>query len=338
MKISVNKFLIFFALTIIVSVFILSTAVNALANAYAPTVRAWVNGENLYIEIQGGQSSVEMVYVNNSRVSNRNDGSFNVPARPYAGTDEYIRVYAVDLAGNYSNTIFIDNPFYVAAAFVPVMPFVTSRPSPETQGTSHNTTWEATGTPISGANTTTIPQVTSAPILPAGAKPFSIEGTGTVLDNVVEANGKEFFTVITEDGNEFFLVIDRERNTRNVFLLNSVTEDDLMALAKNNNNTGEGAIPVPSPTQSPTPSPESLPALEIETVASIKNNSNTGSLILVLVIVLGVGGAGYYFKILKPQKDDTTVVDDEDSDEDGLEFSLDDEEYNQEEETEIEDK
>ena len=63
-------------------------------------------------------------------------------------------------------------------------------------------------------------------------KPFTPDGTGTVVDNATDGDGKEFFTVTTPSENVFYLVIDRQRTENNVYFLNAVTEKDLLALAE----------------------------------------------------------------------------------------------------------
>ena len=63
-------------------------------------------------------------------------------------------------------------------------------------------------------------------------KPFTPDGTGTVVDNVTDEDGKEFFTITTPSENVFYLVIDRQRTENNVYFLNAVTEKDLLALAE----------------------------------------------------------------------------------------------------------
>lgn len=64
------------------------------------------------------------------------------------------------------------------------------------------------------------------------SNPFTPNGTGTVVDNATDEDGKEFYTIQTADENVFYLVIDKQRGTENVYFLNAVTESDLMALAK----------------------------------------------------------------------------------------------------------
>jgi len=68
-------------------------------------------------------------------------------------------------------------------------------------------------------------------------RPFTPDGTGTVVDNATNGDGKEFYTIMTEDESVFHLIIDRQRNTQNVYFLNAVTEEDLMALAEKNGRT-----------------------------------------------------------------------------------------------------
>lgn len=112
-----------------------------------------------------------------------------------AGGSPYIMIQAVDLDGNQSGIIRVENPFYSPG---------------ETAGDDAENAEE----PVAQPSET--PQ--------AGLTP---DGTGTVVDNVVNKDGVEFFTVFTEAGNVFFLVIDRQRGTDNVYLLNAVTEADL---------------------------------------------------------------------------------------------------------------
>ena len=63
-------------------------------------------------------------------------------------------------------------------------------------------------------------------------KPFTPDGTGAVVDNATDEDGKEFFTITTPSENVFYLVIDRQRTENNVYFLNAVTEKDLLALAE----------------------------------------------------------------------------------------------------------
>lgn len=139
------------------------------------------------------------------------------------------------------------------------------------------------------APTVEIPAVTEPPT----EKPFTPDGTGTVVDNATDEEGKEFFTIMTPSENVFYLVIDRQRSTENVYFLNAVTEVDLLALAQ----------PAPAPEPVPTPEPaDPEPAPEEEQPEQPEKKSNTGLLVIVLLLAGVGGGAAYYFKVLRPKR------------------------------------
>jgi len=138
-------------------------------------------------------------------------------------------------------------------------------------------------------------------------RPFAPSGTGSVIDNATDGDGKEFYTIKTPDDNVFYLIIDRQRNTDNVYFLNAVTEADLLSLAKIPDRpaqvvTEQPVIPT-SPEQETPPAPEQ------------DSGGNMGMLILVIAVIVIGGGAGWYFKIYKPKQDKLSVEDDYISDE-----------------------
>ena len=61
------------------------------------------------------------------------------------------------------------------------------------------------------------PETTSPPAeteaQPETQNPFTPDGTGTVVDNATDQDGKEFYTITTPDENVFFLVIDNSSRT-----------------------------------------------------------------------------------------------------------------------------
>jgi outer membrane biosynthesis protein TonB len=309
------------------------------ANAAPPAAVAWINGDGLYIEVRGGQSGVEAVYINDARVNYRVDGKLELPAASYAGTGQYINIYAADFAGNKSNEVLLLNPFYIPP---PVTPAPTAKPPepPPVRETSAPTpviaqeptptpvpviTYEPTPAPVVAPEPTAVPEpvVTPEPIsAPESENPFTPGGAGTALDNATEGDGKEFLTFTAEDGSVFYLIVDRQRDSENVYLLNPVNEQDLMALAEKNGkavNGGTSAIPTPEP--EPVSEPEPAPEPEPEP-AAVPAKNNSSMYILVLVVVIVVGGAGYYFKIVRGRKD---AADDGDEDEYEDEYGYDDE-------------
>ena len=208
------------------------------------------------------------------------------------GGSPYIMVQAVDLDGNLSGIVQIANPLYT-----PADSGAQEEPAPgqdefDNAGDSDNAE---------------PPQLGLTP-----------DGTGVVVDNIVTQNDLEFFTVFTEAGNEFFLVVDRQRSTDNVYLLNAVTEADLMALAEGGSTSVSG-IPAPAP-EAPVQTPQLTPQPEPEPEPAPTRSSVNGSLIFIAVMAVAVGAAAYYFKIVKGKRassePDEDFWDDEEVEED----------------------
>jgi len=154
------------------------------------------------------------------------------------------------------------------------------------------------------------PEAEETPIVETTPEPnpFTPAGTGTVIDNATDADGKEFYTIMTPNENVFYLIIDRQRETENVYFLNAVTEQDLMALAEVTGDSGTSAIPDPTPAPEPTPEPEPEPAPEPEP----EKGGNMGMMVVVVLVVLAGGGAAYYFKIYRPKQEQADISEDYD--------------------------
>ena len=67
------------------------------------------------------------------------------------------------------------------------------------------------------------PEATPAPVEteaePETQNPFTPDGTGTVVDNATDEDGKEFYTITTADESIFYLVIDKQKTSENVYCL-----------------------------------------------------------------------------------------------------------------------
>jgi len=162
------------------------------------------------------------------------------------------------------------------------------------------------------------PEHTPPPIIPETTQPLTPLGTGTVIDNVTNENGIEFFTITSAAGNIFFLIVDRQRESENVYFLNAVTERDLLALAEESgddwvvSSTPPPIIPgTPNTPEVETEAePEPTPAPEPE------SGGGMGTVIMLIILILGGGAAGYYFKILKPKQQQADMDDDFDYEDD----------------------
>lgn len=275
------------ALVLSMGAFSMPLTVHAGGDTTPPTVTAALDGGTLDIEAEDDNSGVEAVYIGGMRVSSLVDGKASVEFKDYAEGRESVGIYAVDYAGNRSDTVTVENPFYEEPSFLADLP--------EEDG-------EAQEEP--------------------GA-PFTPDGTGTVLD---EADGgkdhKQFYTITTEEGNVFYLVIDGEREEKNVYFLNAVTEADLMALAEKDTGSQVSAIPEActcrekceagmvdtscqicrndltgctgkeAPAEEPEPEPE----------PQKKGTGGTGTAIFILIAMAAVCAGGYYVKIVRPRQ------------------------------------
>lgn len=137
--------------------------------------------------------------------------------------------------------------------------------------------------------------------------PLTPDGQGTLLDNATGEEGKEFFTITTADESVFYLVIDRQKSGENVYFLNTVTVDDLMALAEPGKEEAPAPAVTPEPEPAPTPDVEPEPEPEPE-----KSGGSMGTLLLALAVVVIGGGAGWYFKIYRPKQQRAADLEEDD--------------------------
>lgn len=274
-----TKFTALFALMLAMSAFILPVSAYAMTDTEPPTITASITGHALSIETSDNDSGVEAVFIDGERFNYRVDSILNVDAREYVGEGEAVEIYSVDFAGNKSEVITLENPYYVASV----------EPEQTTDVSENN--------------------------------PLTPDGQASVVDMATESDGKVFYSFTTPEGNIFYLIIDQQRNSDNVYFLNAVTENDLLALAEKSDNSNSDAIPTSEPVSQPEPEP--TPETEPEQTES---KSGNGSVILIIIAALAVGGAGYYFKVLRP-KQLAESIDDED-----MEYDEDDEEMEFEDE------
>ena len=252
-----------------------------------PRVQATIAGEVLWVEARNGFFAVEAIFVNGTRFNFRVDSVLQVDLLAFDDS-EIITVHAIDFAGNRSNTVTVTNPHYIGFN-VPAQP-------------------------------TTPPQ--GIPVTPQQSNPFTPDGQASVLDNATNDDEKEFFTFTTPAGNVFFLIVDRQRGTDNVYFLNAVTEQDLIALAEQAGNqisgTGTDGIPVGTAPQTPDEQPTDTAESTDTTpgTATADSGGNNGTIIFLIIAMAIAGGAGYYFKIVRPkqqaQDDDYADEDEED--------------------------
>lgn len=326
------------ALVLCIGAFALPTTAFAAGgkDTVPPSLEASLTDGKVQIEAADDNSGVEAVYIDETRVNSLTDGKASVILKDYAGKEKSVSVYAVDYAGNHSETVKFDNPYY-------------TEPKPEAQTSTKQAQTKSAGTTAqtkpsgsSGGSTNTASgnagnasaensgnadtgdtQEENTSSIPEGA--FTPDGSASVLDEAQEtADDKQFYTITTEAGNVFYLIIDGKRNSQNVYFLNGVTEADLMALAEK----GDGSMSV-IPAGDTCTCTEKCEAGKVRTDCPVckndltgcvgketkpsepeqpepeqpkKDTGSIGTIIFVVLALLAVGGIGYYVKIVRPKQ------------------------------------
>lgn len=233
----------------------------------------------------------EILQIDVANINTGEQQKLEVRLKDYTDDSEYVSIQAVDLNGNKSNIVQIKNPYYK-----PI----------EKEAISNEVSPNKVSPDVDKIKASTIP--------------FTPEGTGEVMDNAKD-DGKEFFTIKTESDNVFYLIIDRQRGNDNVYLLNAVTEADLMALAEKSGSP-ISAIPTPIPQEEVE---TTVPTIPQEQAKPTKNNIGVFALMGFAIIA---GAIVYYYKIYKSKHEEV-----EDNDE-----ILESDDYEDEYETEYEDE
>lgn len=326
------------ALVLCIGAFALPTTAFAAGgkDTVPPSLEASLSDGKVQIEAADDNSGVEAVYIDENRINSLTDGKACVILKDYAGKEKSVSVYAVDYAGNRSETVKFDNPYCTepkpeaqtstkpaqtqsAGTTAQTKPSGSSGASTNTaSGNAGNTSAENSGSADTGDT-----QEENTSSIPEGA--FTPDGSASVLDEAQgTADDKQFYTITTEAGNVFYLIIDGKRDSQNVYFLNGVTEADLMALAEK----GDGTMSV-IPAGDTCTCTEKCEAGKVRTDCPVckndltgcvgkeakpsepeqpepeqpkKDTGSTGTIIFVVIALLAVGGIGYYVKIVRPKQ------------------------------------
>lgn len=326
------------ALVLCIGAFALPTTAFAAGgkDTVPPSLEASLTDGKVQIEAADDNSGVEAVYIDENRVNSLTDGKASVILKDYAGKEKSVSVYAVDYAGNHSETVKFDNPYYTESkpeAQTSTKPAQTqsagtaaqTKPSGSSGGSTNTASGNAGNASAenSGNADTGDTQEENTSSIPEGA--FTPDGSASVLDEAQEtADDKQFYTITTEAGNVFYLIIDGKRDSQNVYFLNGVTEADLMALAEK----GDGSMSV-IPAGDTCTCTEKCEAGKVRTDCPVckndltgcvgketkpsepeqpeteqpkKDTGSIGTIIFVVLALLAVGGIDYYVKIVRPKQ------------------------------------
>ena len=287
----------------------------------APTVSASFDANMLlHVDAQDDLSGVAGIQINALLFTKLESGALNVRMEDALNQYEKLAIRAFDFAGNFSELITLENPYYAKPTEAP-----TTAPQP-TKGTGNAGSGNNGNTPTATPKPTAVPTqdssasyptqmpvtATPTPIIqteyvPLGpGMPYKSSGNMHTLDMLYSAaTNKQFITVQARNGATFYLIIDYDKpidedaELYETYFLNLVDERDLLALLSDEE--------LPSPTPEVivvTPEPTAVPAATaapVDTATNKQSDSTKSLLLLAVVAALGLGGA-CIFLLLKQKK------------------------------------
>lgn len=287
-----------------------------------PTLQATIQGEDLHVDAQDNGSGVAGIQVNGLLFTTIDNGMLNVHIPDVLSKYDHLAVRAFDYAGNFSNPVTLDNPFYQVATptpssqSTPAPTSATSTAEPVVTQPVYYPTSEPYTSPVAFPTpqiifvTPEAPAETPTPVIQTEyvalgpGMPYLADGNGHTLDVLYSAaTNKQFITMQTKSGNTFYLVIDYDKpideaaEMYETYFLNLVDERDLMALMSEEEMptaTPQIVYVTPEPTTQPAATPVPTPVVTEDPAAKPEKNQMTGIIALV-VIVAAIGGIAFYF-------------------------------------------
>ena len=284
----------------------------------APVVSASFDANMLlHVDAQDDLSGVAGVQINALLFTKLESGALNVRMEDALNQYEKLVIRAFDFAGNFSELITLENPYYMKPTEAPTTApkdtnntgggnsenKSTATPKPTAVPTQDSSASYPTQMPVT-ATPTPIIQTEYVPLGPG--MPYKSSGNMHTLDMLYSAaTNKQFITVQARNGATFYLIIDYDKpidedaELYETYFLNLVDERDLLALLSDEE--------LPSPTPEVivvTPAPTAVPAataVPADAGTADKFDSTKTLLLLAVVAALGLGGA-CVFLLLKQKK------------------------------------
>lgn len=301
---------------------------------YAPEVTAGFRDQVLHVEAVDDLAQVAGIQVNGLLFTTLVDGKLDVRMEEPLLSYKQLAIRAYDYAGNFSDPVTLDNPYYVEPTLEPTnTPKPTNKPTTKptkkpSSGTSGNK--KPTATPVVTATPAPTavapqqqivyvtpdpnmysyyqPQVTAEPetvYVPLGpGQPYKSEGNMQTMDMLYSAStNKQFITVQTRAGETYYMVIDYDKpideanDIYETYFLNLVDDRDLMSVVSE-----DEIQPTPTP-QIVYVTPEPAPATQQPAPIVVEDDGMEEMLPTILLIggVAAIGGA--IFWLVKKKKD-----------------------------------
>lgn len=295
----------------------------------SPTVTAGIRNTLLHVEAADSQSGVAGVKVNDMLFTTLIDGQLDVQLQELLNSYQKLTIYAIDNAGNKSNSVVLTNPYYVTPtcpATATPEPSATPKPTKKpSSGSSSTKKPKATATPaVTAAPEVTVVPPMVTPYVIGPGQPYVSEANMGVQSMLYSAHtNKQFIEVASRNGEVYYLVIDYDKpidaegDLYETYFLNMVDDRDLLAVLE------EDEIPTPTPTIAPTTAPTPIPVVQPEPEPE---PDNSAALMGMMVLLLAAGGGAAFWFIkqkggkssrqpIENEYDDLEDEDDSDDDE-----------------------
>lgn len=301
---------------------------------YAPEVTAGFRDQVLHVEAVDDLAQVAGIQVNGLLFTTLVDGKLDVRMEEPLLSYKQLAIRVYDYAGNFSDPVTLDNPYYVEPTPEPTnTPKPTNKPTTKptkkpSSGTSGNK--KPTATPVVTATPAPTavapqqqivyvtpdpnmysyyqPQVTAEPetvYVPLGpGQPYKGEGNMQTMDMLYSSStNKQFITVQTRAGETYYMVIDYDKpideanDIYETYFLNLVDDRDLMSVVSE-----DEIQPTPTPQiVYVTPEPTQIPQQTAPIVVEDDGMEEMLPTILLIGGVAAIGGA--IFWLVKKKKD-----------------------------------
>ena len=301
----------------------------------APVVTAKIDSDELQVHAQDSQSGVAGIQVNGLLFTTMSDGTLTITMTDTMNKYERLAVRAFDYAGNFSEPVTLDNPYYEPEATPTPIPTATPKTTSSTSGTTAEATAAASATPAATATQSTGSSLiyvftgdTTATATPAAVvdepvatptpqviyetvteteyitigpgMPYQADGNSHTLDVLYSAaTNKQFITLQTKSGNTFYLVIDYDKpidEDAEMYETYFLNLVDERDLLALMSDEEQEEVPTATPQiVYVTPEPTTVPAATVAPTETDTGKTDQSTAILALVAILGIGGVAAYF-------------------------------------------
>ena len=302
----------------------------------APVVTAGFNDKLLHVEAPDDLSGAAGVQVNGLLFTTLENGKLDVRMEDVLLTYKQLAIRAYDYAGNFSEPVTLDNPYYVATTPTPEP---TSQPTAKPTATIAPTT-KPTRKPSGGTKPTVeptaeateapsvVPVVTDQPVavatqepmiiyvtqepvvtpepiketvyVPLGpGQPYTSSGNMQTLDVLYSAaTNKQFITVQSRGGQTYYLVIDYDKPIDEE---NEIYETYFLNLVDDRDLMAVLSDEEKEEVPTPTPeiiyvTPEPTAVPEPTTEPEVKKDNSSSMMLLLVILLAGGGFALWFFK------------------------------------------